>query len=166
MILSSIWPLWQYYLLFCPTVVPLPQYYFLFNPVATPSWQKIYLAPRLHLSRQNPSCNPSGLFASNFLQAALVPIPTWFFKASVHWHWCCFSCNAMQWTAFCILSDAHSRLPFISVGVAFVATPWTNSLMHLSNAHSHSIDTFLLGDASWVGIYIWVSKIDLMNWLC
>jgi hypothetical protein len=50
-----------------------------------------------------------GFLRVAFLQAALVPIPTRFFKASVHWHWCCFSCNTMQQTAFCILSDALTQ---------------------------------------------------------
>ena len=68
-------------------------------------------------------------------------------------------------TAFCILSNAHSRLPFIGVGVAFVATLWTNHHLHPSNAYSHSIDTFLSGDASWVGILLWIYAIDLLNWL-
>jgi hypothetical protein len=128
---------------------PLRQYYFLFIPTATPFWQNIFLfIPPVVPLQKNSSYDPSGLFASGFLQAALAPISTWFFKASVHWHWCYFSCNTMQQTAFCILSDAHSRLLFIGVGVAFVATPWTNSLLHPSNAYSHSIDTFLSGDAS------------------
>jgi hypothetical protein len=54
----------------------------------------------------------------------------------------------MQQAAFCILSDANSRLHLIGVDAAFVVTQWTNSLLHPFNAYSHSIDTFLLGDAS------------------
>jgi hypothetical protein len=36
-----------------------------------------------------------GFLRAAFLQATLAPIPTWFFKASVHRLWCCLSCNAM-----------------------------------------------------------------------
>ncbi len=118
-----------------------------------------YSATQLRLSRQNySSCNPSGLFASGFLRAALAPIPTWFFKASVHRRWCCFFCNAMRRTAFCILSDAHSRLPFIGIGVAFLMTPgdaqplhpfWrsltrmTGHALASDNPIKNSIDTFI-----------------------
>jgi hypothetical protein len=152
-------PSGQYYLLFGPS----GNIIFYFAPWLCPSVDTVfystqrqshsgkiffYLAPQMHLSRQNSTCNPLGFFVSGFLQAALAPIPTWFFKASIQWHFCCFSCNAMQQTAFCILSDAHSRLLFIGVGVAFVATLWTNHHLHPSNAYSHSIDTFLSGDAS------------------
>ena len=48
----------------------------------------------------------------------------------VHWLWCCFSCDAWQRTAFCIFSDAFSRLLFICDGVPFAVTPWTNGLLH------------------------------------
>jgi hypothetical protein len=131
---SSPCPSGQFYLLFGPS----GNIFFYFAPQPHPSSDTIfystqwphhsakiffYLAPRLRLSRQNSPYNPSGLVASGYLQADLAPIPTWFFKASVHWCWCCFYCNAMQQTTLCILSDAHSRLLFIGVGVAFCCNP-------------------------------------------
>jgi hypothetical protein len=34
-----------------------------------------------------------GFLRAAFLKTALAPIPTWFFKGSFHWCWCCFSCK-------------------------------------------------------------------------
>jgi hypothetical protein len=70
-----------------------------------------------------------GFLWAAFLQAALVPIPTWFFKASVHRLWCCLSCNAMQRTAFCIFSDALNQgFRSLALVLLFLRRRVTNSL--------------------------------------
>ncbi len=75
-----------------------------------------------------------GIFS---LRAALAPIPTWFFKASIHWLWCCLSCNAMRWTAFCILSDALNQgFDSLALVLLLLRCRVTNSLCFLSDAHS------------------------------
>ena len=118
-----------------------------------------------------------GIFS---LWAALAPIPTWFFKASIHWLWCCFSCNAMQWTAFCILSDALNQgLSSSALVLLLLQCRVMNSLCVLSDAHSPGWRATLWPrtirlkiplipqsrrDASLIGIS-WISTIDLLNWL-
>ncbi len=121
-----------------------------------------------------------GFLRAAFLQAALAPIPTWFFKASFHRLWCCLSCNAMQQTAFCILSDALTQ-GFCSSALVllFLLCQVTNSVCILSDAHSPGWWVTLWPrmirlkiplipqsrrDASWVGI-LWISTTDLLNWL-
>ncbi len=124
-----------------------------------------YLAPQLHLSRQNSSYNPSGLFASRFCK-----LP-----------WCPFL-------------PGSSRIPFIGIGVAYLVMPcdeqpFASFLMLTQGFHSLVLVLLLLQTCgqtafcillmhthipltpfSWgtplEGISIWISTIKLLNLLC